>query len=424
MEFKLDAEQSAAVHATDKNVIVVAGAGSGKTRVITERIKYLLTTGVDPSNIVAITFTNMAADEMKARLKDVPNLGDAFIGTLHSFANRIYHNSGETYSIMNDEQQQLIMEEICNLPKYKGQLTIKRYLQYLDLCKKVDLGQLDENAPMDFLNPSERNVIYTCQDEFERIRRRDRIITFDELLKYAQGYFKGLGASCDHVLVDEFQDIGSLEWGFIQGLNAEHYFLVGDDYQAIYGFKGGNVDIFKSLVNRPNTGYTTYFLRNNYRSKRKIIEFAEQIIQQCPNRIRKRANVQVEGIGYVTVDRKQNTGTIVDMLRKDKSNWRDWFVLTRSNKEAYQLADLFDDEGIDYAFLRRSDMTLDELNQALKRNLVKIMTVHSAKGLENKKVILFGNFPIKPPVYFKNDEERRVMYVGITRAIDELHLFN
>lgn len=424
MEIKLDAEQTAAVHATDKNVIVVAGAGSGKTRVITERIKYLLTSGVDPSSIVAITFTNMAADEMKARLKDVPNLGDAFIGTLHSFANRIYKNSGETYSIMNEEMEQLIMEEICNLPKYKGQLTIRRYLQYKDMEKKADLGQVDESAPMNMLEPSERNVLYTCQGDFDRIRHRDKIITFDELLMYTESYFRAIGASCDHVLVDEFQDIGSLEWGFIKGLKAEHYFLVGDDYQAIYGFKGGNVDIFKSMVNRPKTGFTTYFLQNNYRSRRQIVEFAEKIIQQCSSRIHKKANVKADGIGYVSIDRKQNTGAIVKLLKDDRQNWRDWFVLTRSNKEAYQLADLFDDEGIDYAFLRRSDMTLDELNEALKKNLVKIMTVHSAKGLENKKVILYGNFPVKPPVYFKNEEERRVMYVGITRAIEELHLFN
>lgn len=85
----LDKEQKAAVEAKENKVIVVAGAGSGKTRVITERIKYLLDNGANPANIVCITFTNMAADEMIERLQGVPGIGDAFVGTIHAFANRV-----------------------------------------------------------------------------------------------------------------------------------------------------------------------------------------------------------------------------------------------------------------------------------------------------------------------------------------------
>ena len=126
----------------------------------------------------------------------------------------------------------------------------------------------------------------------------------------------------------------------------------------------------------------------------------------------------------VAVDRRDHSERIVRLLQNDKNNWRDWFVLTRTNKEAYQLADLLDDEGINYCFIHRSELTLEELEEAMKSNLVKIMTVHSAKGLENKKVILYGNFPIKQPPYLRNPDERRVMYVGITRAIERLYLFN
>lgn len=131
-----------------------------------------------------------------------------------------------------------------------------------------------------------------------------------------------------------------------------------------------------------------------------------------------------EGVGTWQVQRKDNKEYLVNILRNDKANWRDWFVLTRTNREAYQLADLLDDEGINYCFLRRSDMTLDELEEALKTNLVKIMTVHSSKGLENKKVILYGNFPLNMPSWYRNTDERKVMYVGVTRAIDRLYIFN
>ena len=419
---ELDEQQCAVVNSDAKNILVVAGAGSGKTRVLTERIKHLLDVGVEPQNIVAITFTNMAADEMKARLSDVNCIGDAFIGTIHSFANRIYKNSGEPYSIMTDEAEQLIYEEIFNKPKYSA-LTIKRWLQYKDLQKQVDAGKIDEAVAQDFLLPSERNVLYTCEADFQAIRKRDHIITFDELLDYATDYYESLGASLEHLLVDEFQDIGTLEYKFIKALNAEHYFFVGDDYQAIYGFKGGNVDIFKGMCNR-DKNFTTYFLNNNYRSCKEIIDLSEKVIAQVADRIHKKAIVKNTNPGTICIDSRHHTDRIAHILNRDKENWRDWFVLTRTNKEAYQLADLLDDNGINYCFINRSELTLEELQDAMKTNLVKIMTVHSAKGLENNKVILFGNFPIQQPPYLRNTDERRVMYVGVTRAIEALYIFN
>lgn len=420
--FPLDPDQEKVVFSEAKNILVVAGAGSGKTRVLTERIKHLLDQGVDPVNIVAITFTNMAADEMKARLRDVDTIGDAFIGTIHSFANKIYRNSGEEYRIMTEEEEQLIMEEILNKPEF-SELSLKRWLQYRDLCHKIDLGREDESKAESFLKPSEMNVLFKCPPERERIRKRDGIITFEELIEYATKYYESLGASIEHILVDELQDIGTAEYKFIRALNAEHYFFVGDDYQAIYGFKGGNVDIFKSLCNR-DKNFTTYFLNRNYRSAKAIIECGETIIKQVPDRIRKKAVVVSTEQGSVSLHNKANLQQLVQLLTADKHCWRDWFVLTRTNKEAYQLADLLDDNLIDYYFIRRSELTLDELQEAMQKNLVKIMTVHAAKGLENKKVILCGRFPMRVPSYLNNYDERKVMYVGVTRAIDELHIFS
>lgn len=418
----LDSQQEMVVTSNAQNILLVAGAGSGKTRVLTERVKWLIAQGVNPCNIVAITFTNMAADEMKARLKGVNVIGDAFIGTIHSFANRIYKHSGETYRIMTEQEEQLIYEEIFNMPKYKV-LTAKRWLGFKDLMKQADAGRIDEQQAWDFLTPSERNVLYTCTGDFQRIRKRDGIITFDELIEYATSYYNSLNATIEYLLVDEFQDIGTLEYKFIKALKAEHYFFVGDDYQAIYGFKGGNDGFFKSICNR-DKDFTTYFLTNNYRSCKEIIAMGETIINQVSDRIRKKAIPCNPGTGKVEVHTKGQIGGMMQQLLEDRKNWRDWFILTRANKEAYQLADLLDDSGIDYCFITRSELTLDELQEAMKKNLVKIMTVHSSKGLENKKVILYGRFPIFQPPYFKDSDERKVMYVGVTRAIDELYIFN
>ena len=185
---KLDNQQAAIVKSEEENILTIAGAGSGKTRVLTERIKHLLDMEVQPHNIVAITFTNMAAEEIKERLKSVPCIGDTFIGTIHSFANRIYKNSGRSYMLMTEETEQLIYEELLKKEKYKA-LTFKRWLQYMDLKKLVDSMKEPESKLNEFLNPSERNVLYTCEPDVRAIMKRDNIITFDELIEYATEYY-------------------------------------------------------------------------------------------------------------------------------------------------------------------------------------------------------------------------------------------
>ena len=102
---RLDTNQEQIVNSTAKNIIVSAGAGSGKTRVLTERVKHLIDNGVQPENIVCITFTNKAADEMRERLNDVDGIGEAFIGTIHSFANRILKASGKRYDLLTAEKE-------------------------------------------------------------------------------------------------------------------------------------------------------------------------------------------------------------------------------------------------------------------------------------------------------------------------------
>ena len=127
----LSDEQRAIVESDANNIIVAAGAGSGKTRVLIERIKYLLDVKqVDASNIVAITFTNMAADEMRERLCDVRGIGDAFIGTIHSFANRIFRNSGTKYELLTKDKEIDIIKGLIN--RYGKYVTTDEYMQYVE----------------------------------------------------------------------------------------------------------------------------------------------------------------------------------------------------------------------------------------------------------------------------------------------------
>lgn len=234
----LDEKQLEIVNSTEPRIIVEAGGGSGKTRTLIERVKKLLNDGIEPSNIVCITFTNMAAEEMKERLIDVPGIGDCFIGTIHSFANRIFKNSNEIYKLYTDEIQDQFMTVLTNL--YAKYLTMDKYFIYKDIKKKIDLGLLDENELELKLTPSEIYELNVFLGEIENeqyseniktLCKKHNVITFDELLKKTTQYFKEINGKIEYLFVDEFQDIGKLEKDFFKALNAENYFYIGDEKQ-------------------------------------------------------------------------------------------------------------------------------------------------------------------------------------------------
>lgn len=234
----LDEKQLEIVNSTEPRIIVEAGGGSGKTRTLIERVKKLLNDGVEPSNIVCITFTNMAAEEMKERLIDVPGIGDCFIGTIHSFANRIFKNSNENYRLYTNEIEQQFMTVLTNL--YAKDLTMNKYLLYKEIKKKIDLGQVEENELELRLTPAELYEISVFMGEIKNEKYKENIktlckkynvITFDELLKKTTEYFKEINGKVEYLFVDEFQDIGPLERDFFKALNADNYFYIGDEKQ-------------------------------------------------------------------------------------------------------------------------------------------------------------------------------------------------
>ena len=194
--------------------------------------------------MVVITFTNMAAEELKERLIDVPGIGDAFIGTIHSFANKIFKNSNEDYKLYTEEIQDQFMTVLVNL--YAKSLTMDKYFIWKDAKKKIDLGILDENELQNLLLPSEIYEINVFMGEIKNDEYKDNIktlckkhnvITFDELLRKTTEYFKSIGGKVEYLFVDEFQDIGPLEKNFFKSLNADNYFYVGDEKQSLYAFK-------------------------------------------------------------------------------------------------------------------------------------------------------------------------------------------
>lgn len=425
----LDEKQKEIVESTEKNIVVVAGAGSGKTRVLTERIKHLLNNGVEAHNIVAITYTNMAADEMKQRLTDVSNIGDAFIGTIHSFANRLMGSSGEIYQIYDEHKSIELHRQL--ITRYCKHITFDRYLEYLDLQKQFEEGKVTENAVDLFLTPSEKTELILIEAPesrdpnyprtVETLRKANKYITFDELLVKAGDYYTSINAEVEHVLVDEFQDISPDIYRFINKLNAKNYFFVGDDWQAIYGFNGGSLKIFLDLCRGDK--FKRYNLNNNYRTAPNIIKLAETVIHQCSDYIEKDVNCIKEEEGHIVVAAKGSINNWLEKIKQDP-NLGDWFVLVRTNKDLFMMQNLLEQLKIPFCSFKKSEYSLTQMEEMMHLNVVKLLTVHTSKGLENKNVLLYGDFPLKCPSWKKNDEERRVMYVGMTRAMEKLWLLN
>lgn len=326
----LDKVQREIVNSEYDKILVVAASGSGKTRVITERVKALIERGENPQKIVAITFTNAAAVEMRERLGNIAD--EVFIGTIHSYANRLLVLDGiDTSSYLNDEKFDRLFDEV-----------------------------------------------------------RKNLKTFPEV---------------DHLLVDEFQDIDDDQFEFFQLLNPKNYFYIGDDYQNIYSWRGANIEHFFNLYYDDDT--MIYTMSNNYRTPKEIIKFATSFISRVEDKIVKRVKCMNENGGLIQL-KNLDKQFIYDYINGDKK-YGEWFILTRTNAQVDQMMNFLNSKKIPCDTFKKSELDNSELKEKLKQNTVKVLTIHSAKGLENENIVVLG---IKP----FTDEERRVAYVAATRA--------
>ena len=423
----LDKKQKEIVESDSKDILVIAGAGSGKTRVLVERVRHLIEVKqVEPQELICVTFTNAAADEMRERLQDVQGISDAFIGTIHSFANRIYRESGETYQLLTTEVEMRLMKEILSDNEFIH-LTYDKFLEYLDTISEIEKGNEDPalEDPFNYFTPSELSNWMEAQKRMGSLRKERGIITFDELLDRTREYFATLDTDVQHVMLDEAQDVGLREYQFVSGLDSKNTFIVGDDWQNIYSWKGADVSIFKNIAEDPNV--TVYKMENNYRSAESVVEFSRSIIEQVPDRIEKKVNIVSDLKGSVKVDSKYKVDEYLKEIAKHPDEFNDWFVLCRTNTDVYTIANKLREMHVPVDTFKRSNLTKEEMELRMALPTVKVITVHTAKGLENKNVLVYGNFPLKLASWQKsksNFEERRVFYVAASRAEENLIVLN
>jgi DNA helicase-2/ATP-dependent DNA helicase PcrA len=307
----LNKKQQEAVENLEGPILIVAGAGSGKTRTLTSRLAAILASGVTPESIVAITFTNKAAEEMRNRIMNyamptgrqelgIMNKIQPFIGTFHSLGARILKNEAKfvgrtpNFSIFDaDDSLRLIKTIVKNLNF--SEFEKKKEANPLFLRKEFSRIKSELSDSED-----EDNTIKFLFKEYEAALQKNNAFDFDDLIAKPVEIFQNHLEVLDkyqkkfrYLLVDEFQDTNTAQYVFVKLLAAGHRNLsvVGDDQQSIYKFRGSNFKIFLNFEKDwPKT--KTVFLEQNYRSTGNIIKAASSLIAK--NKFQKRKNLWTE----------------------------------------------------------------------------------------------------------------------------------
>ena len=154
-----------------------------------------------------------------------------------------------------------------------------------------------------------------------------------------------------------------------------------------------------------------------------MLEIADTVISQVYSKIDKSIVQVSDKEGSVQILSKRTLPVVLDSIKKD-GNFRDYFILVRTNKDLFKMQEICEENEVPFTTFKREGMSLADLKKHMDSNRVKILTVHVSKGLEVKNVLLYGNFPVQCPRYMKDEEERKVMYVAVTRAEENLIIMN
>ncbi len=289
---KLNSEQILPVKDTEGAVLVIAGAGSGKTRVLTTRIAYLVQEkGVLPSTIVAITFTNKAADEMKERLrKIVDGVDDMWVSTIHSMCVRILRNDidkigyDKNFTIYDDIDKEKVLKRILEELGLDADGLLKTAKNAISDAKNKGYSPEDYKR----VNNNYRfgHEIYQIYDAYENSLQRSNSLDFDDLLVKTYQLFierkdvaEYYANKFHYIHIDEFQDTNVVQFNIARILSSVHgnIFVVGDDDQSIYGWRGAKIENILEFDD-VYRGAKVYKLEKNYRSTKRILQLANTII--------------------------------------------------------------------------------------------------------------------------------------------------
>jgi DNA helicase-2/ATP-dependent DNA helicase PcrA len=373
----LNESQFEAVTTLQGPLMVLAGAGSGKTRVLTMRIAHLITNGVDPFNILALTFTNKAAKEMKDRIAKVVGQSNArslWMGTFHSVFARILRSEGHylgypsNFTIYDQQDALNVIRKVIKdmnidadlyKPK-KVQSRISTYKNNLITVKAYfnnpELMEADEKANMKFIGQIYQKYVEQCfkngaMDFDDLLLKTNELLTrFPEVLAKYQDRFR-------YILVDEYQDTNHSQYLIVKALASkfENICVVGDDAQSIYSFRGANIyNILNFKKDYPDA--ITVSLEQNYRSTQTIVNAANAVIAKNLQQFKKNVFSENEEGEKIKVYRSLSdadeanfvAGNIWELRNRDQRKYSDFAILYRTNSQTRAFEDSLRRKNIPY----------------------------------------------------------------------------
>lgn len=368
----LNNKQQEAVFLTEGPLLILAGAGSGKTRVLTHRIAYLIEEkSVNPWNILAITFTNKAAGEMRERVDNLIGFGaeSVWVSTFHSMCVRILRRYADrigytnSFTIYDTDDQKTVMKEVCKkLQIDTKNLKEKAILGKISACKDELIGA--EQFLKETQNDFGMKKIAMAYSEYQKQLKSNNAMDFDDLIFKTVELFRmnpdvleSYQERFKYIMVDEYQDTNTAQFKLISLLAGKYRNLcvVGDDDQSIYGFRGANINNILDFEKIFNDAHVIK-LEQNYRSTQNILDAANQVISNNYGRKSKTLwtdNGEGEKINFTAYNTgfDEANGIVSDIKTKveeRKYDYRDIAILYRTNAQSRALEEKFVQNNIPY----------------------------------------------------------------------------
>ena len=368
----LNEPQRQAVMATDRPLLILAGAGSGKTRVLTHRTAYLIEEcGVNPYNIMAITFTNKAAGEMRERIDQMVGYGSEsiWVCTFHSTCVRILRRYidrlgfGTNFTIYDSDDQKTLMKDICKRLEIDTKMyKEKMFLSAISSAKDelIDPIEFETRAAGDYVKRKQAQVYR----EYQQALKQNNALDFDDLIMKTVELFKldkeVLASYQDrfrYIMVDEYQDTNTAQFELIRllALKYQNLCVVGDDDQSIYKFRGANIyNILNFEHHFPDA--TVIKLEQNYRSTQNILDAANAVIANNQGRKEKRLWTDNGAGDKITFEQLDTAAEEADFVardiarrvRKGEYQYKDCAILYRTNAQSRLFEERFITANIPY----------------------------------------------------------------------------
>ncbi|MDQ7003921.1 MAG: UvrD-helicase domain-containing protein [Ghiorsea sp.] len=365
----LNSAQQSAVEAADGPQLILAGAGSGKTRTVVHRIGHLIANrGYAPHRILAVTFTNKAAQALQRRLSELIGGGGVASGTFHSISLRFLRSYADVlgyskdFQILDSDDQKTLIKRVLKARNIPSSL-LQPYFLSGWIEQQKNAGRLPEQAEsMVWRGVGFKDLYIAYQDELKQLERMDfsdLILNCVRLLRDFPSIASVMLARFDHILVDEYQDTNPLQHEWLCLLAAQHQNItvVGDDDQSIYGWRGADIrhilDFEKSWCNTQ-----VHRLEENYRSTGAILKLANAIISTNEGRhIKALRAMRGDGVKpefHVCVDEYAEARHMASLFRQRHDYhvlWSKMAVLYRSNRQSLAIEQVFREENIPYRII-------------------------------------------------------------------------